>query len=306
MKLHENLIYQETIFQIILKNIKHRLFSLLIKKSNNLFLRGGDVISISPQIFGIHEEPLTNLIKKFAKNGYKDFLIDIGANIGLTSCQNGNDFDEVHMYEPNPLCCNILEVNATIALNSTQFNIHKYGLGEVEKKVILTVPKHNWGGAFIKDSLNAYSDELLASKDCFTSIDKNNYFEMDILIKDTVSELNTLFQNLIQKGFKKGVIKIDVEGYELIVLLGIAKSLPPNISIFIVFESWDDNLDLNMVIDAFKGRCNVKKINRLIPWKKQWSKSRKFVSLLLNPIILTKITEIPDNNYVGDLILEIS
>jgi FkbM family methyltransferase len=169
-------IYEETLLKVIKYLFKSRIFNLLTKKSSGLFLRGKDIISVNPQIFGIHEEPLTNLIKHYVKNGYKDFLIDIGANIGLTSCQNGGDFTEVHMFEPNPLCCNILEVNAWLAFDSAKFNIYRYGLGESNKKCSLTVPKHNWGGAFIRDKNNSYSDNILASKDRFETIDSKNSY----------------------------------------------------------------------------------------------------------------------------------
>lgn len=305
MKLNSVFAYKETIFQIISQRIKYSLFSFITKKSNKLFLKGGDALSVAPQIFGVHEAPLTLYIKSLANNGYKDFLIDIGANIGLISCQNGAEFSEVHMYEPNPLCCNILEVNTAIALSAKTFCIHRYGLGEAEKIVSLIVPKHNWGGAFIKDSGNSYSEVLLASKDRFDSIDKDNYFQTDVLIKDAHIELSALFKDLFHKGLTRGVIKIDVEGYELAVLLGIANSLPAGINVFIIFESWDDKMDLAQVVCAFKGRCKVKKLNQLKPWKRQWSGVRKFASLILNPVIYTKVTEITDMNYFGDIILEI-
>ena len=298
--------HKENILTIIENLCKRHLFNYLTKKSSGYFLRGKDIISVNPQVLGIHEEPLTNLIKFYAGKGYKDFLIDIGANIGLTSCQNGGDFAEVHMFEPNPLCCNILEVNASIALDSGKFNIHKYGLGDADKKCSLTVPKHNWGGAFVRDANNSYNDNILASKDGFDAIDSKNYFELDIVIKDTERELKELFESLAKKQSKRGLVKIDVEGYEESVLIGIAKSVPVNIQLVIVFESWDENFNLTKVVDSFQGRCHAKKLNRLVPWKIKSTKIEKILTLLLNPIIKTKITEIDGSGIKGDLILEIN
>jgi hypothetical protein len=87
------------------------LLKYLTKKSAGLFLRGGDLISIGVLSEGIHEPDTSELIKIFADGGYNNFLIDIGANIGLISCQTAEKFSEVHMYEPNPLCCHVLAVN---------------------------------------------------------------------------------------------------------------------------------------------------------------------------------------------------
>lgn len=70
-------------------------FPLLTRNRLNVFLKGGDIISESPLIEGIYETPLTKFIDNCAKNGMSRFLIDIGANIGLTSCQNGNSFKKV-------------------------------------------------------------------------------------------------------------------------------------------------------------------------------------------------------------------
>ena len=143
----------------------------LTRKSLSLFTRGRDIISTGPVLDGVHEPALTSLIRKYAQDGYSDFLIDIGANIGLTSCQNGDSFREVHMYEPNWMCCNILEVKSKIAITSSEFEIHKYGLGKENKTCTLTIPRHNWGGGFIKDAGNSYSDKVLAAKDNFTSLE---------------------------------------------------------------------------------------------------------------------------------------
>src|ERR1039457_1398249 len=78
--------YCESAFGYLHNKITCGLFKYLTKNSTNLFLKGKDIISIYPQTVGIHEPTITSLIDHFASNGYSDFLIDIGANIGLTSC----------------------------------------------------------------------------------------------------------------------------------------------------------------------------------------------------------------------------
>lgn len=298
-------ISRETVLSAVTRHIKHYFFRKLTKNSNSLFLRGGDIISIDPQVIGTHEEHIFNSIKHYTTEGYKDFLIDIGANIGLTSCQSGREFSEIHMFEPNPLCCKILEVNTSIALEPSKITIHKYGLGAENKNCLLTIPKHNWGGAFINDETNSYTDEILSLKDGLTHFDSKNYLEIEISIKDAEQELHGIFDSLAKRGLHRGVIKIDVEGYEDSILIGIAKSIPKNVQAVIFFESWNKNFNLKKITDTFDREITARKIIQSPPWGKRASKLRKMLSLVLNQHYHTRITKIEDKNFAGDLILEV-
>ena len=156
---------------IIIKNIiKYIFFKVATSRSNNLFVKGSDRLSIAPQIEGLHEAPVSNYIKFSAtQNNKSDFLIDIGANIGLISCQTGKYFKKIICYEPNPLCCNILKVNTSISLDKLKVEIFEFGLGTKNEYLELWVPKKNWGGAFIRSNDNSYNDTMLAKKDGFNA-----------------------------------------------------------------------------------------------------------------------------------------
>lgn len=293
---------------MVLRKIQLILFRFLTKKSGSLFTRGTDRISYSHLLFGLHEEILTKAISHYINLEYKDFFIDIGANIGLISCQSGENFKEIHMFEPNPLCCNILQTNTLIALRPEQINIYRYGLGESDKESILTLPRDNWGGAFIRDAQNSYSDDLLASKDGYSDFNSKNYLEIKIAVKEVERELKNLFRSLHQKDLTKGIIKIDVEGYEQTILIGIAKSLPADIDIIIIFESWDNKLNLKNILSNFERNCIARKIHTAVPWKKEWSKLRKIFTFVFKPMIYfnTNISDIDHNDLKGDIILEIN
>ena len=71
-----------------------------------------------------------------------NLAIDIGANIGLISCQCGHLFGEVHMYEPNPIILKILEANSMLSLDEN-YTIHPYALSDNEGFTDLTIPKSN-------------------------------------------------------------------------------------------------------------------------------------------------------------------
>lgn len=290
---------------IFIEHLKRLIFKKITKKSTNLFLCAKDIISIEPITNGVHEPALTSLIDSLSEKGYSDFLIDIGANIGLICCQSGNQFSEVHIYEPNPLCCHILAVNTSIALTTPIFEIHQFGLGSEQKVVELVVPKHNWGGAFVKDSYNSYDEKVLAAKDGFDKIDPRNYTTIKISIKDTATELKQLFERLSAKNLTRGVIKIDVEGYEQEVLRGIACSIPKSFSAFIVFESWDKNFPINKVTAEFQREVEVGKITRMNPWKPNWPKPLKALLLLFSRKVLTQVSPAKEGDMSGEIILHI-
>jgi len=297
--------YRESAFGFLRDKLKSGLFKYLTKNSANLFLRGRDIISIDPQTVGVHEPRITSLIDYFASTGYSDFLIDIGANIGLTSCQNGNSFKRVDMFEPNPHCCKILEVNSTIALHSTEYHIHHYGLGDEDKKSTLWVPRHNWGGAFINDKANSYDENDLARKDEFQSLTKSNYFTIDIEIRKASFTLTMLLKELVDANLSSGVVKIDVEGYESEVLRGLAEAIPSQVQLFVVFESWKA-VDVEKVVELFKGRAIAYKIVRQVAWKRTWPTAIKAAAMLLKPKISHRVIANRTHDWRGDIVLQIT
>jgi FkbM family methyltransferase len=298
--------YRESVFDTVRDTIKMRLFEKVTRRSTNLFLKGRDKISLYPQLVGLHEATITRLIDHFAASGHSDFLLDVGANIGLTSCQNGNSFKRVDMFEPNPLCCNILEVNCRIALSGPEYHVHNYGVGDEDKRCTLMVPRHNWGGAFINDDANSYDQATLAGKDSFQSISAGNYFPVEIELRRAAPAFAGIFAELTAAGLSSGVVKIDVEGYEPSVLKGIADALPSGLNLFIVFESWNADFDIDSVMDSFKGRATAYKIEREVAWKKSWPKAFKAASMLLHPRITHRVVANKTHDWRGYVVLHVN
>lgn len=294
----------ESVSELIGFGIKSWIFSKLTRDSSDLFFRGRDIISVRSQIGGAWEPGLTALIAHFADSGHDDFLIDIGANIGLVSSQSGNRFKHVHMFEPNPHCCNLIEVNTAIALHVPK-TLHRYGLGDCDKTCKLTVPKHNWGGAFVNDAANSYDTATLAAKDGFAAYSEANYFDIAIEIRDGAKALKDVFADLVAQGLARGVIKIDVEGYEPVVLKGIAAAIPPEVEAMIVLESWDKNFPMDAVLGEFAGRATAFKLERDVPWKPGASNLGKLAALLLRPKIATRIVPAANGDWLGDVVISV-
>ena len=215
-----------------------------------LFFRGRDIISYGPLANGVYEPDIKALIDHLSSCGYADFLIDIGANIGLTSCQSGAGFQEVHMFEPNPNCLGILKVNAKIALGKHNYFIHEYGLGSRQETLALYVPYDNWGGGFVKSKSNDYDEALLSSKDGYGQFDLKNYDVQDVAIESATEKLAELFASLAAKNYRQGVIKIDVEGFEKLVIDSILATCPANFSVFLIFENWKEGSSLQALQTA--------------------------------------------------------
>ena len=306
INLLKNFKYKEKCIDLYKKRKKFKLFEDLTKNSINIFFRGGDTISIRPQIEGKHEPILTEFVNFAASKGYSDFLIDIGANIGLTSCQSGRFFKEVHMFEPNPHCFKILEVNSFYSLSSKKYKLYKFGLGDINKRVRLMIPKKNWGGAFLHDKLNSYSDQILAKKDGFKRINKKNYHNIDVNIKKASVELKKIFKAPGEKQVNAGLIKIDVEGYENVILQGIAEEITSDLKIIIVFENHDPNFNIAKCLEIFNGKAKLYKFDTEYPAWERFSRVFRYLSILFNQDAMHRLKIAEEIKAKEDLILMVN
>lgn len=246
-----------------------RIFNLLRRKDLKLFVRTNDLISTSPILYGDYEPHVLAFFNWASRSGFNDFFIDIGGNIGLSCCPVGDCFSRIFVFEPNPLAFKILEVNVASTGDESRYALFNYGIGARDERLDLMIPKHNWGGAFIVSDENSYSEELLAKKERFDCINPDNYIRTEVEIRKGSSVFSDLFNECLSKNSSsKGVIKIDVEGFELTVIEELAKSLPSRISAILLFENWDDSFDLNRALMAFSGRASAYKIKIKSPFSK--------------------------------------
>ncbi len=292
---------------LIVNGFKRICFAMITKNSVNYFLRGKDIISISPQTSGVHEAPLTSLIHQLSEMGQNDFLLDIGANIGLSSCQNGQAFKHVIAFEPNPLCVYILRVNTAIALgDDCLLEINPYGLGNSDEQVSLIIPKHNWGGAFINHEQNSYDKDTLFNKDGLKIFDKNNYIETEVKIRDTYTALLPKFAHLKKLKMVNGVIKIDVEGFEATVIKGIAASLPKEMKVTVIFENHDENLKLDEILSYFADRethCYI--LRNHLPYKVSWPILVKLFCSLLKKSRAVLVPYKDGDSKITDIVIDV-
>lgn len=222
--------------------VRKKILQAILKKSSELFVRGSDKISQMPLLGQTYEPDLSALITHGAKIGFNDFLIDIGANIGLVTCQESSKFTAIYCYEPNKVIFKVLEANIALSNLLEKVQIFNFGLGETEGLFSLKMPRNNLGAGFVQSTDNAYTAEILARKDNETDLEFKNYLEQEIEIRSAKIHLERNFQDLKEKGLSKGIIKIDVEGMEASIIRNLVEVLPTDFSALVAFENHDTSL----------------------------------------------------------------
>lgn len=173
-------------------------------------------------IFCTEVNELNALRDEFAEKGKGKMFIDVGAHIGTYSIVLGKVFDQVFAFEPEPHIYNILCANMALhnlSYKSTLLNCPVSDKVETVNYVMLD----SFGG-------NNYcykEGEVDDWKELYSHCTDKTVFTQDALMLDCFK-----FENV-------GLLKIDVEGFELNVLRGAVDMLKRNNYPPIIIESWD-------------------------------------------------------------------
>ncbi len=248
LAMFERVRHRQTFFSKLWYIYGQRLHRWMIAKDTNVYLKPNDIISHCPTLFGMHEPHIEALITE-ASTTHGDFLLDIGANIGMTSALLGRWFKRVDCVEPNQLVVNILKTNLAMNLSATEHEVHAVGLGKEDGVFTLRVPANNFGGAYVEDGNPQFDGETAAQHSNQFS-DRSNHLALDVVIWEAGQWLDCRFTALREAGFRKGVIKIDVEGYEEVIFGKIIKTLPDDFSAVVVMENWFDRFPVSRFSSA--------------------------------------------------------
>lgn len=145
-------------------------------------------------LYGSLEPKFLSLIRKNIKKD--DVFFDIGANIGQHGLYASNFCKSVYSFEPIQRLYNQLE----LSINRNNFNnIHAFniGLGNEEKEIPIYSDAANVGGSSVLISAGKFLEQVIQIK------------KLDDFLLNNPTEVN--------------MVKIDVEGFELEVLLGARK-----------------------------------------------------------------------------------
>jgi len=167
----------------------------------------------------IHEELETNFVKSVLKPG--DYVLDVGANIGyytLLFAKIVGNTGKVFGFEPEPLNFNILKKNISIN-NYHNVVLEKTACSNKNEKTKLFL-----------------SDERAQTHRIFRSdLVSENFIEVDVI------SLDDYFKNQTIKK-KISFVKIDVEGVEYDVLMGMKSIIEENKRLNMILEFYPYNI----------------------------------------------------------------
>lgn len=214
-----------------------------------IFMRAGDPISHFPQTKGSYEEDVEALVRFLAAHGYQAAFLDIGANIGITTCASGHSFERIYCFEPNTLVCRILKTNVELAFGKSHSKVRVYpvALGDEDGSGELRIPLKNFGGAFIATG-NEYEQKILAAKEGVDHFNAENSLLRKIRIRNAAKILTPIFEEVIANGGESIVIKIDTEGFEQKIIRQILAVLPSKLKAVVIFENHDATLLKNVLL----------------------------------------------------------
>ncbi len=181
----------------------------------------GDTITGWIKKEGVYEKALYTFLKDFLSITQGAVCADIGANIGNHALTMAKYSSEVFAFEPVPFIYEILSSNKTLnSLNNLQLN--QIALGNEEGEVEMLIVNDINSGC---SRISAKGEEQEGRKKEKARIVKGD----DFFSEESVKRID--------------LIKIDVEGHETDVLLGLENTIKQYEPI-VVFE-WNDELTKN-------------------------------------------------------------
>ena len=229
-------------------------------------------IDWSVYFYGAYEKGILFLLRDIVKEKQNPIFIDVGANVGHHSLFMSKFCQEVHSFEPYDRVRNIL-MSRLLFNRCSNIIVHHVGLGEKDEFLDFYAPVgRNIGtGSFMAEH----------AKDNNIKIGKLEIVEGDLYI----SKLNL---NRID------LIKIDVEGFEKNVLLGLRDTLE-KYRPFVVME----------YSTITRNNMTIKQLKEILPdgYSIQGISTNRTFCLLFNRMNYSLTEFDPENPKIADLLL---
>ena len=225
------------------------------------------------QIFDLHKQ---NLLIKFIKSRKSSFDIffDIGAHRGESIKLYLSKFkiNEIYSFEPLESNFNILNNYKNLVLKdfqNTKIFLENFALGSEVKKVKIKELNETSSSTF--NEINVNSKYFKKKKSFLPSLNKENFFfEKEV-------QMNTLSEYIKKKSIKKiDFMKIDTEGYEYDVLLGL-KGQFDKVSIIMFEHHYDDMLKKNYKFGDIHKLLNENNFEQIFKYKMPFRKTFEYI-----------------------------
>jgi len=175
---------------------------------------------------GEYEWYVIEILQHLLSKQTNGIFLDIGTNLGTVTLPMARDFPgmTVHSFEIQPFLIDALRTN--LELNGlTNVVIHEHGLGNKQDTVVIKQPDYtqagNVGALSLSEKVREHSNIAVGHGDEIT---------VTVVPLDTIN-----FDQPIH------AIKLDVEGYEQLVIEGALETLKKNNYPPIVYELWGYN-----------------------------------------------------------------
>jgi FkbM family methyltransferase len=229
-------------------------------------------IDWSVYFYGAYEKDILFLMRDIVKEKANPIFIDVGANVGHHSLFMSKLCQEVHAFEPYDRVRDIL-ISKLLFNKCSNIVVHNVGLGDKSEFLDFYAPVgRNVGtGSFMAEH----------AKDNNIKLGKLEIVEGDLYI----SNLNLN---------KIDLIKIDVEGFEKFVLLGLRDTLEKYRPSVVMEYSrvTRDNLTIQQLREILPGGYNIQGIT-----------TNRTFCLLFNRMNYHLIDFDPENPKIADLLL---
>ncbi|MFM2084091.1 MAG: hypothetical protein RLY95_909, partial [Pseudomonadota bacterium] len=127
---------------------------------------------------------------------------------------------------------------------------------------------------------------------------------LDVAIEPAAERLAQLFESLAAKKLTQGVIKIDVEGFEKLVLDALLATCPADFHAFVIFENWKEGGSLQQLHDAHPRI----RIYKLTEHKATWTGAPRWLNSCINFFkgsLSTTLEPIQETLTAGSFVMEI-
>ena len=211
------------LLELVIKKFKYSLVKFLEKIPWLQMLVYNNLIFFN---FLLHQDKDYLALKKLFKNNEKGTFVDIGGNIGLSTLsfrEIGFKENEILIFEPDKF----LIKNYLLKIKKNYKNIKIFPIGLSNRKEIKTLYQANYKNILIHLN-NSFSKNYILEKI------KNNYPKIykEFIYKQKKYRLDK-FDNINYKK-KISFIKIDVEGFDHLVIKGMQNFLKENNPIFLI------------------------------------------------------------------------
>lgn len=218
-----------------------------------------------------HKKKIKNFFKE---NNFSDFdlIIDVGAHKGesITFFLENFNVKKIISFEPSPINFKILEENAQkfrLRFNDSKIILENLGLGGKEN--VLKLKQH------FESSSSTIID---IKKDSNYLRKKNKFLNLKTNIHDLIDiQVITLSSYLEKKTIKDiDLIKIDTEGYEFEVLLGLNDAFK-NVKCIMFEHHYDDMLQKQYTFSDIHKLLKDKKFKQIFKIKMPFRKTFEYV-----------------------------